>query len=685
VDTYREWKDQYAQRVESKRRDEDRRREDEELEQNLQGRARVDHARGIDVTLREGATHEHHDYTERERFFGALRIQGQHKTAPGEQSRNPASKYLQSCTELKILPEPLIAKLQDAINKGEGVVNLQHYGMGDNTAKALASCMRQLPIVCLNLHSNRITKKGGHSLIASMDPDYLEELVLSNNEIGLRGMQSLVTLVNTASLHLLNLENNKLGDAAVSHLFQNLHSNRTLRELNLSKNNISARGAISFGAMIRVNKGLTKVCLGWNEFSGKAAAQLAAGFKENKSVQTLDLSWTNFSGLPAKEMGETLAVNKTLTHLDLSHCQLTGEDCTALSEGLNTNHSLMGLHMAGNKTQVDARGFLMEKGEGKDRAEEQEGHIFTRIIGKSNVKNADSWTAKGNCWICEQWRECKFVWNPGESDGRHSNIRHVKEGPKNVWLRTNFDQWEEEPMDKCTDGSFEIVRMAPPGQAMFCFVIDGQQGWSNSYKRAPLLLGGGAAGCEPKKGTPALPLTANLTNVAPRDEDDGITLKPRMRVPKPVEAIQQKLWLFKDSLFAPYVQDTDKQLARAFAADYMLTTVEKNMAQQPQQEEAVRTMLGKYYMIIKACFKQCCALSSSKDVYNVGWNSFTEFTNAAQILDQVRTSVCTSLCTLSALPSALCLHFPLHSVCTVHNRYALAHEYLLAQHVCACS
>jgi hypothetical protein len=80
-----------------------------------------------------------------------------------------------------------------------------------------------------------------------------------------------------------------------------------------------------------------------------------------------------------------------------------------------------------------------------------------------------------------QWRECNFVWSPGSSDGRHSNIHHEKEGPKQVWLRPNFDQWEEEPMDKCTDGSFEIVRMAPPGQVMFCFVIDGKQGWSHDY------------------------------------------------------------------------------------------------------------------------------------------------------------------------------------------------------------
>jgi hypothetical protein len=144
------------------------------------------------------------------------------------------------------------------------------------------------------------------------------------------------------------------------------------------------------------------VCLGWNEFSGKAAAQLANGFTENKTVQTLDLSWTNFNGLPAKAMAATLAANKSITHLDLSHCQLTGDDCVALSEGLNSNHSLMGLHMAGNRNQVDARGFLMEKAEGKDRAEEQDGHIFTRIIGNSNVKNADQWSAKGNCWICEQ-------------------------------------------------------------------------------------------------------------------------------------------------------------------------------------------------------------------------------------------------------------------------------------------
>jgi hypothetical protein len=260
VDTYGEWKTQYAERVENKRRDEDLRRQDEAMELDELGRARVDHARGIDVTLREGATHEHHDYTERERFFGALKISREHKSAPGMAPRNPASKYLQSCTELKILPEPLIAKLQNAINQGEGVVNLQHYGMGDNTAKALSSCMRQLPIICLNLHSNRITKKGAHSLIASMDPDYLEELVLSNNEIGLRGVQSLVTLLNTSTLHMLSLENNKLGDAAVSLLFQNLHANRNLRELNLAKNNIGGRGAIAFGTMIKVNKGLTKVC-----------------------------------------------------------------------------------------------------------------------------------------------------------------------------------------------------------------------------------------------------------------------------------------------------------------------------------------------------------------------------------------------------------------------------------------
>jgi hypothetical protein len=129
-------------------------------------------------------------------------------------------------------------------------------------------------------------------------------------------------------------------------------------------------------------------------------------------------------------------------------------------------------------------------------------------------------------------------------------------------------------------------------------------------------------------------LTGNIKTVDPRDDDDGITLKPRMRVPKPAETIEAKLWLFKESVFFPYVQDDDATLARAFAADYAHTSIRKNMSKQPQQEEAVKAALGAHYKLIKACFKHCCALSSSKDVYNVGWNSFTEFTNAASIPDQ---------------------------------------------------
>lgn len=65
----------------------------------------------------------------------------------------------------------------------------------------------------------------------------------------------------------------------------------------------------------------------------------------------------------AKLWSEALQENETLLHLDLSHNDFTSKEIESISDGLLDNHTLMGLHLAGSRAIIDAKGFVKKVNE----------------------------------------------------------------------------------------------------------------------------------------------------------------------------------------------------------------------------------------------------------------------------------------------------------------------------------
>ena len=146
----------------------------------------------------------------------------------------------------------------------------------------------------------------------------------------------------------------------------------------------------------------------------KGACYLCAGINKSVTLKVLDLSWNRIGHrthtVSVEKFCDMFQKNTSLVHLDISYCGFREEECTMISQGLLQNHTILGVHMAGNKWMADDLGFVnkiqdMETVILKDA-------LWHRLpLNKDKVsKHAIKSKATGNCWICEGWREVKFVW-----------------------------------------------------------------------------------------------------------------------------------------------------------------------------------------------------------------------------------------------------------------------------------
>lgn len=102
--------------------------------------------------------------------------------------------------------------------------------------------------------------------------------------------------------------------------------------------------------------------------------------------------------------------NTSLVHIDLSFCGFREEECETIARGLLLNHIVLGVHMAGNQYVADPLGFV-NKIKNTETAIIRDA-LWRRLpfYGEKVNKHTIASGASGNCWICEGWREVKFVW-----------------------------------------------------------------------------------------------------------------------------------------------------------------------------------------------------------------------------------------------------------------------------------
>ena len=159
----------------------------------------------------------------------------------------------------------------------------------------------------------------------------------------------------------------------------------------------------------------------------------------------------------------------TLVHLDISHNNLSTIDCEFLSKEVKDNHTILGIHVDGNEMQIDPLGFLKpinnESIEETYYANSQLSYDISKTyeMRKTHIDNVRKLRSLNNCWICDGYREVKFIYQPKEPILDQQN--HI------VKIHLDFEDYK--PFDMmCIGSKFQIVRMCPPGEINYFFSLD---------------------------------------------------------------------------------------------------------------------------------------------------------------------------------------------------------------------
>lgn len=130
------------------------------------------------------------------------------------------------------------------------------------------------------------------------------------------------------------------------------------------------------------------------------------------NLKQLDLSSNRMgsdqNSRAAKKIAEFVTNHDDLVHFDLSNNNFNQDECQIIADGLVNNHSILGLHIAGNCAEIDAHGFIIPQ----ESVNISTQALWTRIPqgNRAVSKKMIEYQAANKCWICEGWREVKFLW-----------------------------------------------------------------------------------------------------------------------------------------------------------------------------------------------------------------------------------------------------------------------------------
>lgn len=137
--------------------------------------------------------------------------------------------------------------------------------------------------------------------------------------------------------------------------------------------------------------------------------------------------------------------------------------------GLKENHTILGLHMVGNKMNVDSLGFLKN-----DEMIPSSGHMAPRMDTKLETGTMPDFKMKinmnYNCWICEGWTQVSFKFDPYCSNNPPKKELDEED---NVLIHFSFDEYKPDKMSMNKDGTFWIIRMVPPIDFNYYFTVNG--------------------------------------------------------------------------------------------------------------------------------------------------------------------------------------------------------------------
>ena len=557
-------------------------------------------------------------------FFENLKnLPNINKKPPVEPSVSIA--YLTECHKKGLSPMPLgLASLTSSS------VDICNFGIGDNYAKAFSKGIKRVQgLEKLNVGSNSLSPRGTSYIISNISLQPLKELNLKDNHINFNTMKPLVNLIQkqAPSLKYLNLENTKLLDTDAAKLCEALCNDRVLNFLGLAMNSLGFIAAAAIKTMLNENHYLKKLDLHWNSMKDSDGVLIFEGLCKNDSLKEIDLSWNSFGKnldpSNIKKISSLLPKIQGLAHLDLSFNYLTANECNILSEGLKENHNILGLHLLGNEGYIDSQGFLLAS---PKSFHFEQSHLFRRIFGDSKAKKKSS-KNDSRCWVCEQWIEMAFFYNPIVPASQNDQI----------FIHLDCDDYEPDLMVKSHD-FFEIHRVVPPGEITFFFSknlspmrskeyellelrdpIEKEIHYSNEYSDSFIIHVINKANVKGKICDYKQPF-----NTSPR--------KPRFIYNPPTALPIRIKWDVSTSLFKDYKLLDNKLAMECFEFDWNCSKLQNWI--KVQEQEALKAVISEHYYEIIETFRSL-ASQGGNEYFTIGTNIFTDFLNQGNLIDNL--------------------------------------------------
>ena len=276
-------------------------------------------------------------------------------------SVSPRTMYIDGCIRSNLNPRPSLI-LRKTLTKE---MNLQHYSMGDDMGKLLASSLQELPFIqSINLSNNKLTDVSlGPILKAIMEIPNILSLDFSENTTGPIFAQLLADFLEKedCTLMKLTLKNADVDDYECTNFVNALKKNHSLRELDLSNNLIGSAENLNTVMPDLVTGGeafadyldeetskLESLKLVWNMIRLGGAVDFCNSLLYNDSLTLLDVSYNALSHEGGLTIGNALLSNKKLKTLSLCNNNIDARAAFTICTAIMENHSLRLVHLDGN-------------------------------------------------------------------------------------------------------------------------------------------------------------------------------------------------------------------------------------------------------------------------------------------------------------------------------------------------
>jgi len=303
---------------------------------------------------------------------------------------HPMDKYLATCIEENIAPEPLLVKksyfsgssfdewaketqeskeggkhaykegffrkLKSDLKFKHSVDNLifNNFGMGDQKVKALAGALSRMPFVRLvDISYNRLTHNSLPTFLSSViSHETLMNLNLSGNTVDAVVAEAVRDfLTKTVALKVLIMDNCNITDkelAIFSTGFVRSDGKDVVKNLGLSKNKIRSRGGEIFGDLFEQDCSIEMLDLSHNMIHGKGAVAFGNGLAHNTKVKVINLEVNRIGSEGTMAIGKSLNTNTSLSELNLQYNGIGMKGCFVMASVLRKNTTLKKMSMIGN-------------------------------------------------------------------------------------------------------------------------------------------------------------------------------------------------------------------------------------------------------------------------------------------------------------------------------------------------